>query len=503
MHTLEPAPADPAPSAAASRPLIVVANRLPVSRCETTQEWTISPGGLVSALTPVVRRTGGTWVGWDGTEGDPSDGDESKPFVAAGVRMRRVRLSGDDIEGYYRQFANGVLWPLFHDAVRAPAFSESAWRQYLLVNERFARVVADSAPADALVWLQDYHLLMVPVFLRQLRPDLATGLFLHIPAPPPSLFASLPWRDQIVESLGCLDLIGTQTTADAANLRQTLGAQAADDSGPIHAPGVRVEAFPISIDSGSFLAKAREIAGRGGHRLARESLGASGRVLMLGVDRLDYTKGIDARLRAFESALESGQIDPGACRFVQIAVPSRGDVEPYRQIDTAVDALVGRINGRFGALGETIVHYQKSVLGFEDLITLYLAADVMVVTPFKDGMNLVAKEFLATRADGRGELILSEFAGAAEELRDATLINPHDELGLRTALAAAYERARGGAFPPATLNLHRRVMEHDVHEWADLFLVGLNSRRPRPGARRAPAIAAPAPVPMEVVVPRG
>ncbi|GAB4515979.1 MAG: trehalose-6-phosphate synthase [Phycisphaerales bacterium] len=449
-------------------PVTIVANRLPV-RIDEDGSHAISPGGLVSALMPVVRDGGGTWIGWLGTPGDPDVDPDG--FVVDGLALRPVPLSEQDIELYYQRFANETLWPLFHDGVRTPDFDADAWEHYVKVNERFARIAAEETERDGVVWVHDYHLLMVPELLKKMRPDIRVGVFLHIPIPPGELFATLPWRQEILLSLASADLVGTQTRVDAENLSRTLLrpslAGAVDPAIAMHKP--KVMAFPISIDSLKYRDAAVETVESGEADELKESFG-SGRTLFLGVDRLDYTKGIDKRLEAFEYALEHGMLDPARCAFVQVAVPSRDILPEYQDINDRVDALVGRINGRFGGVAHTVVYYIKRALPFTRLIPLYRAADVMVVTPVRDGMNLVAKEYLATRFDGTGELILSEFAGAARQLSGATLINPYDVTALADALVDAYTRSRETGGHPATSDMHHHVMEHDVHEWAASFL---------------------------------
>ncbi len=464
--------------------ITVVANRLPVHEGEDGR-YRISPGGLVSALTPIVREASGNWLGWSG-----KIGAEGGPLHIDDLNLIDIPMSEQDYEEYYCQFSNQVLWPLFHDGVRQPPFSETGWEGYKRVNERFARATAEIVPEKGCVWIQDYHLLLMPGMLRQLRPDLQIGLFLHIPLPPAELFATIPWREQLVGSMLQADLIGTQTPIDATHLRAILTEQSHyHDEGESSAePGVEIDAFPISIESSKFdkAARAAEVSGR------VEELGrrlANGRCIYLGVDRLDYTKGIDLRLLAFEQALEQGDLDPAKVCFVQVAVPSRETVTDYKEIGEKVDMLVGRINGRFGGINGPVVHYIKESLDFEYLIDLYRAADVMVVTPVRDGMNLVAKEFVATRYDATGELILSEFAGTAHEFTRATIVNPHDQRGLAEALSSAYTRRGSQDNRLAMRAMHEQVMEFQVRRWARSFIQRLQAAA---GDQHRAAAGAPA-----------
>ena len=465
--------------------LTVVANRLPVARGEDGT-WAVSPGGLVTALTPVLRSRGGTWVGWSG------DLEQDPPAHAIeGVALRPVPLSEDEVELYYRRMSNETLWPLFHDGVRTPAFDEDAWESYRTVNRRFAEAAASATAKGGTVWVQDYHLLLVPGMLREMRPDLRVGMFIHIPIPPGRLFAALPWRDEITISLRSAHLIGTQTPLDAEYLRSDISnplgiADDADDAderksakaaAKREADAAAVGAYPISIDARAFRAAAERAEKSGAVSELRSHIGED-RVIFLGVDRLDYTKGIDLRLEAFRDALEADLLDPRRVAFVQIAVPSRQGIEDYEAISARVDAVVGEINGRFGSIHTQIVHYHKHSLAFGELVPFYRLADVMVVTPVHDGMNLVAKEFVATRYDGTGELILSEFAGASHELTQATIVNPHDAGRLQQAYAEAFARASDKTPSEAMQAMHAQVMEHDVHEWSHRFLEDLADGAP-------------------------
>jgi trehalose 6-phosphate synthase len=455
--------------AVSPRPIVVAANRLPVMRTE--HGWTSSPGGLVRALLPMLRATGGTWVGWTG---EPDDAAE--PFRAEGVDLHPVSISAAEIELYYEGFSNDALWPLYHDALRESTYDNAQWMAYRDVNQRFAVTLADIAPPDAVVWIHDYQLQLVPMMLRRQRPDVTIGFFLHIPFPPYELFSRLPWRREIIEGLLGCDLVGFQRPMGAANFvasaEQLLGTEHHD--GVIHSAGgaTRVGVFPISIDVGEVEEIAAGRATRQRMSRIRARLGDP-EVILLGVDRLDYTKGIGLRLRAFASLLESGQLDPARHVMVQVATPTREAVEHYQDERHEVERLVGEINGRYSRIGLPVVHYLYRTLEYEELIGLYRAGDVMLVTPFRDGMNLVAKEYCAAHIDGDGVLVLSEFAGAADELTDAVLVNPHDDAALQQAIRTGVEmhrherRARMAA-------LRDQISKSDVQGWADRFLASLN-----------------------------
>ena len=454
--------------------LLIVANRLPVDRvtlADGTQEWRPSPGGLVSALEPVLRANDGTWIGWPG--GIEQD---HEPFEANGLSLVPIALSAEEIEYFYEGFANGSLWPLYHDVVAKPEFHRKWFDSYVRVNRRFAETAAELASKGATVWVHDYQLQLVPQMLRELRPDLRIGFYLHIPFPPPELFQQLPWRRQILEGLLGADLVGFQLAGAAQNfvrlIRQRVGHKTHKDL--VYLPDgrtVRAAAFPISIDAGGFeeLARSPEVDARA--KEIRTALG-NPTTIFLGVDRLDYTKGIYARLRAFSELIIDGDLDVEDAVFVQVATPSRERVEQYRILRDDIDRLVGHINGDLGKIGKPAISYLHSSYPREEMAALYRAADVMVVTPFRDGMNLVAKEYVACRYDDDGALVLSEFAGAAEELRQAWLVNPYDIDGMKAALLEA-QRSAPKERSRRMRAMRRTIIRHDVAAWADSFLAEL------------------------------
>ncbi|HEX9633284.1 MAG TPA: trehalose-6-phosphate synthase [Gemmatimonadales bacterium] len=465
------------PSRRRSRePLVIAANTLPIRRKRELgrARWVAAPGGLASALTPIVREAGGAWIGWTG-----SAGQTLAPFRHGGISMVPVSLSRQDIVEYYEGFCNGTLWPLFHGAIREPEYHRPWWRAYATVNERFADAVARSASPGGTVWVQDYHLLLLPALLRRRRPDLRVGFFLHVPFPTEDLFVRLPWRQQVLEGMLGADVVGVQTPGAARNLlrlaRRFAGADVRGNVVSLAGHQVVVGAFPISVDVARIEAVAALPRVRRRVDELRRTLGR-GRKVLLGVDRLDYTKGIDLRLKAYAEVLTRRPELATRTVLVQVAVPSRGRVAEYQRLQERVDAMVGRLNGEHGDVGVEPVSYVRRNLDLEDLVAMYALADVMVVTPLADGMNLVAKEYVASRTDGRGTLILSEFAGAAAELRGALLVNPHDVNGM----ADAVERAL--AMSPAEQRRRMRqlrgaVQANTVQDWAAGFLGALKAER--------------------------
>jgi trehalose 6-phosphate synthase len=460
----------------------VVANRLLVDLerlPDGTQRWKSSPGGLVAALEPFLRSRRGAWVGWPGVPDA-----EVEPTADGGITSHPVTLSAAELSNYYEGFSNATLWPLYHDVVVPPVFHRHWWNAYVAVNERFAAATATVVGEGATVWVQDYQLQLVPRILRELRPDLRIGFFLHIPFPPVELFMQLPWRTELVHGLLGADLVGFQLPGGAQNflfLARRLAGMSATKSavGVGTKPGqvtvgdrtVRVGAFPISIDSTALdkLARSRPIRQRAAE--IRDELGNPA-TIVLGVDRLDYTKGIDVRLRALGELYAENRISADDVVMVQLATPSRERVEHYQRMRKDIEQAVSRINGEFGRVGHPAVHYLHQSMPRSELAALFVAADVMLVTPVRDGMNLVAKEYVACRNDLSGTLVLSEFAGAAAELTSAFLVNPHDLDGIKNAIEAAIT-VDPGEGRRRMRALRRQVMTHDVQRWARSFLAAL------------------------------
>jgi trehalose 6-phosphate synthase len=460
----------------ADSPVVVVANRLPVDQVtdpDGTTRWQRSPGGLVTALEPFVAGRGGAWVGWSG-----SAGEAPEPFESGGMQLMPVPLSEEEVDGYYEGMSNASLWPLYHDVVEKPEYHRRWWDTYVQVNRRFAARAAEVAGEDAIVWVHDYQLQLVPALLRQLRPDLTIGFFLHIPFPPYELFTQLPWRSAIIEGLLGADLVGFQRPNAASNFVQ-LARRLHDLPTKHHAVEydgrtVAAKAFPISIDVASFdrLASSEEVIARA--KEIRTELGSPDK-MVLGVDRLDYTKGIGVRLAAFEELLEDGVVSAPETVLVQVATPSRERVEHYVHMRETIEQQVGHINGVYGSIAGPAVHYFNQSMPREELAARYRAADVMLVTPYRDGMNLGAKESVAARGDLGGALVLSELAGAAAELKQAYLVNPHDIAGVKAQLVRALrqEPADGARRMRA---MRRYLAKNDLEHWATSFFDALRAQ---------------------------
>ena len=459
----------------ATQQVIIVANRLPIERVEHedgTFEWQTSPGGLVSAVKPAMHNQNLTWVGWAGGAGDHT------PPTVDGIQMIPVALSETELTNHYDGMSNGTLWPLYHDRAGPVEFHRTWFDGYRQVNEKFANAVANAAEKGAVVWVHDYQLQLVPGMLRELRPDLRIGFFIHIPFPPSELFIQLPWRLAITKGILGSDLIGFQTPSGAANFGRVaseLGVAVRDGRTRLQLEdrSVEIGAFPIGIDVERYEGAARDVEIEDRARDLRARLGQPQTVL-LGVDRLDYTKGIDVRLRAFMELLAEGRLRSSHVTMIQVAQPSRDNVDAYINLRGRVEQLVGEINGDHGRVGFPVVHYIHQTQNFIELMSLYRAADVMLVTPFADGMNLVAKEYVATRYDDTGALVLSQFAGTAQELTDALVVNPYDLNAMKDAIATAVDMPHTEK-QKRMQALREAVSGNTASDWAAGFLERLGA----------------------------
>lgn len=451
--------------------LIVVANRLPASRMGkgASARWERSPGGLVSAMEPVLAERGGVWIGWDG-----GAGPAPRPARIGEIDLRAVGLSRSEVETYYHGFCNTTVWPLYHDAIINPEFHRGWWEPYQAVNKRFALATARAYRKGDLVWVHDYQLQMVPKFVRERKPGARIGFFLHIPFPPDELFAWLPWRSAILRGLLGADVVAFQTQASAENFvrvaKRYVAAEGTERELSFQGRVIRIKACPISIATNEFeqAAGSSEI----NRRAVEIKRQLAGRKVLLAVDRLDYTKGIPLRLLAFEELLKERVLSANKVVMIQIAVPSREVVPGYGETRQEVERIVGRINGEYSQPGKVAVHYFRRSLAREELIAYYLAADVMLVTPLRDGMNLVAKEYVACRTDNSGVLVLSEFAGAARELRRALLVNPRDLETMKKTMVDAVRMLKEDQVMRMAV-LRSNVRRHDVHDWSREFLEAL------------------------------
>ena len=479
--------------------LVVVSNRLPfVFKRESDKDgaakWHVDPGsgGLITALVPVLKKHGGTWIGWPGTAEPDAELEQAMETAGEnlGYELKSVNLTEADIHNFYHGFSNEIVWPLFHDLQTVCNFEPAYWRTYCEVNRKFASAIAANTRSGDFVWVHDYHLINTASELKAMGCNVRTGFFLHIPFPSMDLFSKLPWCKQLLEAMLQFDLIGFQTVHDRRNFEQCARAMTEglefEGHGKVVTASVQgrevaVGTFPISIDFNAFMTSAAAPQVRKKAHELRDIL--ADRTLVLGVDRLDYTKGIPHRLKAFHQLLVRNPQLREKISLIQVVVPSRQNIPEYDALKTQIDQLVGRINGEFARPGGWVpVWYVYDSLTTTELLAYYRAADIALVTPLRDGMNLVAKEYCASSIDEERVLILSEFAGAAAQLRDdALLVNPYDIDGVADALRQAVEmspeekrtRMRG---------LRRSIRKHDVYRWVDSFMAA------------RPAQAVPAPV---------
>jgi trehalose 6-phosphate synthase len=462
--------------------LIVVSNRLPVVVSTNDEgEWDTErgSGGLITALEPVLEQRGGVWVGWPGVGGPVADLDRllERAIAGSGYAVRSVALTHQEHEDFYLGFANQVVWPLFHDFQTQCNFEPRFWQTYVRVNRKFAETIERDARPDDFVWVHDYHLMMVG---RELRADGwkgRVGFYLHIPFPPLDVFVNLPWRFQVLDALLAFDLVGFQSARDRRNFLycvQNMVPEAwVEGEGRVRRVKVwdrtvRVGVFPVSIAFDEFAHEARGDAVS--ERVARLRTEYPGLTIMLGVDRLDYSKGIPHKLEGYRLALERYPELRERMVLVQLVVPSREDIPEYHQMRAEIERRVGQIQGEFTCSGWVPIHYRFGSWDKTELLAHYRAADIGLVTPLKDGMNLVAKEYCAASLEGRGVLILSEYAGATAQLQgDALLVNPYDVEGVAEAIHRAFSMPRAEV-EARMQRMRDTIRRTDVGWWVDTFL---------------------------------
>src|SRR5262245_16091983 len=480
--------------------LIVVSNRLPFALDSAGEDlWTVTPavGGLVSAVEPILRERGGIWIGWPGSAGKIPDGPLAEATRDAGYNVVPVALSQTERDEFYYGHSNEVIWPLFHDLQNFCNFDPAYWQAYKQVNERYAEAIIRNARPDDFIWVHDYHLMYVAQALRERSTSQnlsALTFFLHIPFPPYDIFSKLPQQQRLLRALLQFDLLGFQTRRDVRNFLQCVRRVIPDakvlSRDELHVirfedRKIRVSHFPIGIDFDSFESGAKSEA------VAQRTLQLRARFpncqLILGSDRLDYSKGIPERLRAFRLALERYPELRGHVVLIQIVVPSRVEIPRYHEFKGRIDRLVGDINGRFSTSTWTPVQYHFRGLDREELLAHYRDCGVAFITPLKDGMNLVAKEYCACHVNEHGALVLSQFAGAAEQLKpDALLVNPYDVEQMADTIVKAFrmnpvERGR------RMKRMLRNVRKENVFGWVDSFLktgATLGARSPRAFEKR-------------------
>lgn len=462
--------------------LVVVSNRLPFILTRSAGRWILRPGagGLVSALAPVLRNRGGVWIGWPGladNEVPALDDILASATEDSGYTLKAVGLTVEEKEKFYQGFSNEIIWPLFHDLQSHCNFDPTYWRAYEEVNRKFADVIARNVIDGDFIWVHDYHLVNVAKELRLLGLKARTAFFLHIPFPPLDIFLKLPWRFQMMHALLEYDLIGFQTLRDRRNFIQCIRTLVPDIqltgkgqviSARMGEREVRLGAFAIGIDYNDFAKRAA--ADDVGDRVHSLHQDLRDRQIILGVDRLDYTKGICNRFEAFRNLLTRYPELHQRVTLIQVVVPSREDIPRYHHLKMEIERTVGEINGQFTQSGWVPIHYIFRSLSRLELLAYYRAASIALVTPLKDGMNLVAKEFCAANIEEEGVLILSEFAGAAAQLqKGALLVNPYNVEGVADAMYRAFTMNKTERHSRMR-KLRRATREYDIFWWVDSFL---------------------------------
>lgn len=452
------------------RKLVVVSNRGPYRR-EGGKRWVRSAGGLVTALHPVLQKRGGVWVS---SRPARDFGAVTIPAPKLAYELAHVSLKGSDRSGFYEGVSNAVLWPLLHGFEPTIHVGEASWSSYVSANREFAATALTASGSRDLIWIQDYHLMLVPGLVRAERAKARIGWFCHIPWPPPDTFGILPWREELLEGLLGADVLGFHLPEYANHFRHCVKRFTAHrvtaDGIEYRGRTVRTVAAPVGIpvQESQALAADPEI-GEQAEKI-RQIMG--NRQIILGVDRLDYTKGIPERLAAFEGLLRKDRGARTRYALVQVMVPSRTDVKAYADLKREIDRMVGDINGRYAETGRVPVHYLYRNLSRRALFAHYRAADVALVTPLRDGMNLVAHEYAAARADESGVLVLSEFAGASKHLKGAVLVNPYDIESTTGAMHRALTM-KPNERQKRMRALRSEVMRLDVHRWADSYIGAL------------------------------
>ncbi|HUK24651.1 MAG TPA: trehalose-6-phosphate synthase [Terriglobales bacterium] len=467
--------------------LINVSNRLPVQirKYSGALRAVHSSGGLATALDTLWGDQPGVWIGWPGE----AHGRQVQTLLADAWKdrpqqLQAVMLSPDEIAKFYAGFANEIVWPLFHDLQSQCNFDPEYWETYEQVNRKFAAAICETAEQDDCIWVHDYHLMLVARYLREMGSRACVGFFQHIPFPSPDIFEKLPWRESILQALLEYDVTGFQTERDRDNflncLRRLLPGARIEPTSPyptvqFRARRTLVGAFPISIDFETFSGIAAKPGVAYRSAAIRKDLGE--KIVVLGVDRLDYTKGIPERLEAFRVLLRRFPELRRQITLVQVVVPSRSDIPKYRELRLEIERLVSQINGEFTQTGWVPIHYMHRSLRRDELVAHYRAADIALITPLKDGMNLVAKEFCASQLDERGVLVVSEFAGAAQELRPgAILVNPYDFVGVAQAIYHASQMDQEEKHRRMS-RLREIVRRNDVYCWARSFLETVTSQK--------------------------
>ncbi|WP_425637320.1 bifunctional alpha,alpha-trehalose-phosphate synthase (UDP-forming)/trehalose-phosphatase [Algoriphagus yeomjeoni] len=452
---------------------IIVSNRLPISLRHRNGRFEFKPsaGGLATGLGSIYKEGENIWIGWPGNTVDDPEQRAEIILELHDLKMAPVFLSKEDVEEFYEGFSNETLWPAFHYFTQYMVYNPEHWDAYVRVNQKFCDAILKKAGPDDTIWIHDYQLLLLPQMLREVLPNATIAFFQHIPFPSYEIIRMIPWRKELLEGVCGADLIGFHTYDDMRHFLSAVGriTGLSSESGYIQAENriINVDSFPMGIDYDKFAKQAKSkrtqrFVGEFGKQVEDQKL-------LLTIDRLDYSKGIPQRIQAFNQLLEQHKELHGKVSMIMIVVPSRDKVQSYKELKEEIDLLVGRINSEYSTLNWVPVHYFYRSFPFEELSAFYNMSDIALVTPLRDGMNLVCKEFVASKTDQTGVLILSEMAGASKELQDAILVNPNDRQGVVDAIynalsmPLAEQKAR-------ISSMQESLKKYDVFQWVKVFM---------------------------------
>jgi len=457
--------------------LIIVSNRLPYTQetdSKGTITWQKSAGGLVSALDPIARKMNTTWIGWTGNYQQAPYKDEHWHIHKIENRVKKntykivsVPMSKQDVEMYYNQFSNNTLWGLFHYFFEKSKINYESWDAYKTINKRFAEVISRNSKKNDIVWIQDYQLFLTPYYLKKLKPSLKVNFFLHIPFPHVDIFSILPWNIDILESLTCCNSIGFHHKRYKKNFDRAMNLHYDEICQRKNIKNIKIPTSfvsPISIDYAKFNNESKKKGTINSKNKIKEE--NNGSKIIIGVDRLDYSKGIKEKIIAIETLLDKRPDLIEKIVLFQLAIPSREDVSDYKQLKKEVDELIGRINGKFSTAHWYPIHYMYTTMEFNELVALYMAGDIGLVTPLRDGMNLVCKEYIASHSDIDGVLILSKFAGASSEIRNAISVNPYSIDHIAKSIEIALNMPKKER-KKRMERMRRNVRTHNLETWVN------------------------------------
>ena len=466
---------------------LIISNRLPVQIAISEDKINVTPsvGGLATGMQSVSKSFKSSWIGWSGVD-SKNLSQEQQAKVNEALEKENcidVNLTEEEVELYYEGFSNKTIWPLFHYFSQFVEYEEEQWNAYKEVNQKFADIIAENMEGVDKIWIHDYHLLLLPQMIKERFPDVTIGFFLHIPFPSYEVFRILPWRTEIINGMLGADLLGFHTfdyeRHFMSSVRRLLGYDIQINEISLPRRIVKVDNFPMGIDyekfnSAALASQKKSVRDKSEVRkeLERYYLLYPETKFILSIDRLDYSKGLINRLEAFEYFLQEYPQYRDKVTLVLLAVPSRVGVEQYQQMKSEVDEIVGRVNGKYSSINRMPIWYFYRSLPFQNLVDLYNYCEIALITPIRDGMNLVAKEFIASKTDGRGVLILSEMAGASKEMSEALIINPNDRAQIAKAIETAIEMPVEEQIERNTI-LQNRLKRYNVEKWANDFLSSL------------------------------